>query len=146
MSSASNHNVSGSWLGNYYYANVGSASGFEAVFVQSGTALEGSILDDSALGEAHVSGSFAGNELTFCKIYNSKARDPVYYQGTLAEDGKSIFGTWRINANCNGAWKAWRLDDENVPEVTDEDEISGEGQGQEQETRILVPLTSKRPK
>lgn len=143
MSSASNHNVSGTWLGNYYYAKAGSASGFEAVFVQSGTALEGSILDDCVLGEAHVSGSFAGNELTFCKIYNSKAREPVYYQGTLAEDGKSIAGTWRINKDCHGAWKAWRLDDEKVPEVTDEDVISGEGQGEDQETRILVPLTSR---
>ncbi|HEY9788521.1 MAG TPA: hypothetical protein V6D17_24235 [Candidatus Obscuribacterales bacterium] len=134
--SAGDHNVSGTWLGNYYYSNISQATGFEAVFVQSGAAVEGSILDDGALGEAHLTGSFGGGELTFCKIYNSKARDPVYYRGTLSEDGKSMWGTWRINKECHGMWKAWRLDDEELPEQLETDEEV------KQEKELLAPLTS----
>lgn len=133
---ASENNVTGSWLGNYYYSDLSSATGFEAVFAQSGTAIEGSILDDGALGEAHLTGSCASGELTFCKIYNSKAREPVYYRGVLAEDGKSINGTWRINAACHGFWKAWRMDDEQLPETLErDDEI-------EQEKELLAPATA----
>ena len=131
------NDVSGSWWGNYYYSGLNQSSGFEAVFVQSGTAVEGSILDDNSLGEAHLTGSFGSGELSFCKIYNSAARDPVYYRGTVSEDGKSITGTWRISAAVNGAWKAWRLDDEELPETMEtEDEVK-------QEQEQLVPLTSR---
>jgi hypothetical protein len=135
----SQNNVTGSWLGNYYYSSVSSATGFEAVFAQSGTAIEGSILDDGALGEAHLTGSCASGELTFCKIYNSKARDPVYYRGVLSEDGKSITGTWRINAQVNGAWKAWRQDDEQLPETMERDD---EVEHETEKERELVPLTA----
>lgn len=118
----SEQSVSGTWLGNYYYSGVGQSCGFEVVFAQSGSAIEGSILDDGALGEAHLTGSCVNSELTFCKIYNSKARNPVYYRGVLSEDGKSIAGTWRIDARVHGSWKAWRLDDEKLPEVTETEE------------------------
>lgn len=133
---ASQNNVTGTWLGNYYYASVGNATGFEAALVQSGNAVEGSILDDGALGEAHLTGTCTAGELTFCKIYNSKARDPVYYRGVLSEDGKSITGTWRINKTVHGSWKAWRLDDEKLPETMERDEEV------EQDKELLVPLTS----
>ena len=117
-----NLDVSGTWMGNYYYSSLSQGSGFEAVFAQQGTAVEGSILDDGYLGEAHLTGSCVSGELSFCKIYNSKARDPVHYQGQLSEDGKSVSGTWRINATCHGFWKAWRLDDEQLPDTLETDE------------------------
>jgi hypothetical protein len=117
MAGQSDHTVTGTWLGNYYYSRTADAHGFEAVFVQSGTQIEGSILDDGQLGEAHVAGSFSGSQLQFCKIYNSKARNPVKYEGTLSEDGKSIVGHWKISGDCHGSWRAWRLDDEKVPET-----------------------------
>ena len=119
MTASGSNSVSGRWFGNYYYANVSQSHGFEAVFAQSGPEVEGSILDDGQLGEAHVKGTFVGSELNFCKIYNSAARDPVTYQGTLRQDGKSLSGKWRISDVCHGMWTAWRMDDEEVPEVTE---------------------------
>jgi len=112
--------VSGRWFGNYYYETRSESHGFEAVFVQSGTQVEGSIMDDGQLGEAHVSGTFTGKELSFCKIYNSAARDPVQYNGTMSEDGKSLSGKWNINTALGGAWTAYRMDDEAVPELTED--------------------------
>jgi len=132
--------VTGRWFGNYYYADMSQSHGFEAVFAQSGNTVEGSILDDGQLGEAHVSGTCAGSELTFCKIYNSKAQHPVTYNGTLSEDGKSISGKWRINESVNGNWTAWRMDDEAVPETTET-----ETESEMEEQRELVPVPQVRP-
>src|SRR5579884_594887 len=92
--SDSQHSITGTWLGNYYYDSLRDPHGFEAVFVQSGEQLEGSILDDGRLGEAHLTGTMAGSSLNFCKIYNGAARNPIHYEGTLSEDGKSITGRW----------------------------------------------------
>jgi hypothetical protein len=43
--------VNGSWFGNYYYASGSTPLGFEAVFVQSGSAISGNILDLTRLGQ-----------------------------------------------------------------------------------------------
>lgn len=123
MPNSNDHSISGTWLGNYYYDRVADPHGFEAVFVQSGTQVEGSILDDGQLGEAHVNGSFVSGQLKFCKIYNGAARNPVHYEGTMSEDGKSISGRWQIDVKTRGSWMAWRLDDEKVPEADESTEV-----------------------
>lgn len=110
-------NISGTWFGNYYYSDLSQACSFEAVFLQAGPSVEGSILDDGMLGEARVVGSFAGIELSFQKIYNNAGHLPVHYLGTLGDDGKSLAGTWRISEECRGSWKAWRMDGEELLEV-----------------------------
>jgi hypothetical protein len=122
MGDGAEKGVSGTWFGNYYYSRVPDAQGFEAVFLQSGAEVEGSILDDGRLGEARVSGKFACGQLSFSKIYNSTALQPVRYDGTLGEDGKSLAGTWRINDVCFGSWKAWKVDEEEFPETAEKAE------------------------
>lgn len=139
MVECSERNISGTWFGNYYYSDLSQACGFEAVFLQQGAALEGSILDDGKLGEAYVSGSSAGGQVSFRKAYNNRALEPVLYQGMLSDDGKALSGTWRINGSVHGSWKAWRMDGEELPQMTEtEDELSPE--------RELAPLMTRSTK
>jgi hypothetical protein len=67
-SEKNNRSVAGNWLGNYYYNSSAQAFGFEAVFIESGGAIQGSILDDGYLGEAQVSGTFTAPSLAFTKV------------------------------------------------------------------------------
>jgi hypothetical protein len=123
MSDKSNQSVSGNWFGNYYYASTPDAFGFEAVFVQQGTLVEGSILDDGRLGEANVFGSFAGGRISFRKVYRSPGHAPINYEGLMGDDGHSLSGTWRIGPEMHGSWKAWRMDGEELPDRETKDEL-----------------------
>src|SRR5215831_13048748 len=96
MTECSERNISGTWFGNYYYSDLSQACAFEAVFVQQGASLEGSILDDGSLGEARVTGTFSGGQVSFRKTYFAAGHHPVNYQGLLSDDGKALSGTWRI--------------------------------------------------
>ncbi len=131
--------LSGSWLGNYYYESGGSQPhGFEAVFIEIEGVVEGSILDDGHLGEARLFGSFTHPSLSFTKKYDSGA-SPVYYEGTLSDEGKKLQGTWHITSSVKGYWYAWRQDDEEVPDLQTEDELDQELE--DAESRQLVQVT-----
>ena len=98
----SNHSIAGNWLGQYFYSDGRTGSTFEAVFVEIGIHVEGSILDDNHLGEALVAGTFNYPELKFTKKYMSSRLNPVTYLGTMNGDGTMITGTWWIKAGSEG--------------------------------------------
>jgi len=121
--SGAKHNLSGSWLGNYYYESTQQPFAFEAVFIEMNGNVEGSILDDGNLGEARVSGTYAEPHVNFSKKYGNVALNVVNYAGTMSDDGKKISGAWHINPKAKGRWLAWRQDEEDIPELETDDEL-----------------------
>jgi len=106
---AVNQSVAGSWLGQYFYPGGVAGSNFEAVFVQSGSAIEGNILDAGGLGEARAAGSFSFPRITFTKTYVSAGYEPIDYVGAMSDEGKIMLGYWRIDrgpgdAPMHGIW------------------------------------------
>jgi hypothetical protein len=102
--------ISGPWLGTYWQA--GEPTRFEATWVQGGNILSGSILDDSSLGEAHVTGQVMGRRVEFTKRYLGQPQSPVAYRGELAESGTYISGQWQIQGFDRGPWEAHRSVDD----------------------------------
>ncbi len=98
-----NHSIAGSWMGQYYYLGQQSGSAFEVVFVEIGSRVEGSVLDNCKLGEALVSGTFTYPNLQFIKTYIGVRIDPVEYRGTMNEDGTVISGNWYIRPRSKGS-------------------------------------------
>ena len=112
------HGVAGNWRGRYLYTTGGAdGQGFEAVFLQNDSRLEGNILDDGPLGEAVVTGSFVYPSINFTKVYRAGGQPPIYYSGTMSEDGKTLAGTWEVHSQkvkqplARGTWTARRYDD-----------------------------------
>ena len=101
--------VNGNWLGTYWQQGI--PSRFEAVFVQSGTRLSGSILDDNYLGEAQLNGEVVGRSISFTKRYLITSPTPVKYVGTISEQEDYIQGQWKIDRRHYGAWEARRSGD-----------------------------------
>lgn len=137
-SEKNNRSIGGNWLGNYYYHQSAQAFGFEAVFIESNGALQGSILDDGYLGEAQVSGTYAAPSLSFTKVY--PGREPVNYRGEMSDDGNMLSGRWTISPVCHGTWAAFRNnedEDEDIREVEQQQGIE-----QEQESETHKPLTA----
>ena len=125
--SSNKNNLSGSWLGNYYYESSAQPFGFEAVFAEMNGNVEGSILDDGKLGEALVIGTFADPLLTFSKKYGNSALEVVSYEGTISDEGKKLSGTWQIKTAAKGSWLAWRQDEEEVPQLKSEESAEAVG-------------------
>ncbi|WP_096588134.1 hypothetical protein [Calothrix sp. NIES-2098] len=98
--------LNGTWLGTYWQQGV--PSRFEAVFVQSGSALSGSILDDNYLGEAQITGEVHGRNVRFTKRYLITSPAPINYIGTLSENEDYIKGQWNIGPRFSGPWEAHR--------------------------------------
>lgn len=113
-------NISGTWLGTYW--QNGQPTRFEVTFAQGGNALSGSILDDSPLGEAQLSGEVVGRSIQFVKRYLTSSPMPIGYAGTISEDGNSMTGTWQISSSgrgrlgrkqsFSGTWEAHRSNDD----------------------------------
>jgi hypothetical protein len=110
------HGITGGWLGTYYYDRYGEPARFDATFSTMGGdgRFGGRILDDGALGEANaVDGTQTGRTVSFVKVYIRPAAGhvtaPVHYEGQIAEDGKTIAGTWKLSPNTTGRWEARRL-------------------------------------
>lgn len=131
------NNVSGSWLGNYYYESTAQPFGFEAVFIELSGNVEGSILDDGQLGEAKVFGTFVDPEISFTKKYLS-GHNPVVYKGTLSDEGKKLSGTWSIANLSKGRWIAWRQEEEEIPDLETEDEEKDERTRELEREKVLV--------
>jgi hypothetical protein len=98
--------LNGTWLGTYW--NQGTPSRFEAVFVQSGNTLTGSILDDNYLGEARISGEVIGRSIIFTKRYLITSPTAVKYNGTISDSGDYMQGEWNISRRDSGPWEARR--------------------------------------
>lgn len=98
--------VSGTWLGTYW--QQGMPTRFEVTLIQSGNSLTGSILDDSFLGDAQLTGEVIGRRISFIKRYFGSSPDPVRYVGTISEDEDFMQGQWSIKLNDSGPWEARR--------------------------------------
>lgn len=106
--------VGGGWLGTYAYTGVLRRLPpvrFEATLTEPDAEgrFAGTILDDGQAGEADVSGGQGGRGVRFSKTYKKKRMAPVSYEGTLADDGRTMRGTWRIADTARGDWDARRL-------------------------------------
>ena len=104
--------LGGGWLGAYAYK--GRLSGqppvrFEAALTEAGDGgrFHGTILDDDGYGEADVRGEVSGQGVRFSKEYRRRGLGAISYEGTLAEDGLTMAGTWRV-ADAHGVWDARR--------------------------------------
>jgi hypothetical protein len=98
--------LSGAWLGTYW--QNGNPTRFEATFIQAGNTLTGSILDDSYLGEARLSGDVIGRRVQFTKKYLLHKQTPVNYHGTISEEEDFMQGTWDLGIFGSGNWEAHR--------------------------------------
>ncbi|MBW4559856.1 MAG: hypothetical protein KME32_01660 [Mojavia pulchra JT2-VF2] len=107
--------LSGTWLGTYWQEGI--PSRFEAVFVQSGNNLSGSILDDNYLGEAQITGEVIGRSISFTKRYLITSPSPIKYIGTLSENEDYIQGKWNIGRRHSGPWEARRSGDNLMAEL-----------------------------
>lgn len=127
MSARDVPSVTGGWLGTYAYGGLGKWQPpvrFEVTFEASEIPGEftGTVLDEGPLGEASITGTQDGLQVRFTKVYRSSNSlggqvVPVEYEGTLAEDGRSMKGTWAIVARIpglpplrtGGTWDAHRF-------------------------------------
>lgn len=134
------NSVNGSWLGNYYYESTSQPFGFEAVFMEVNGSVEGSILDDGHLGEAHVFGTFSDPQLHFTKKYNNSTLNAVVYDGNMSDEGKKLSGTWRISNVAKGHWVAWRQEEEEIPDMEIEVEAT---ETKEREKVLVMPAKQK---
>lgn len=91
--------LSGGWLGTYWYHGRRSPCRFEATLTHATRMgkLSGSVLDDGRLGMASVSGYVTGEAVAFTKVYRNAGLEPIAYEGTVAENGRSMAGTWAIS-------------------------------------------------
>ncbi|TVQ09979.1 MAG: hypothetical protein EA368_08345 [Leptolyngbya sp. DLM2.Bin27] len=102
--------LSGMWLGTYWQRET--PTRFEVTLVQGGNTLSGSILDDSYLGEAQLSGTVTGRQVRFVKRYLTQNVPAIDYSGTVSEDGDRITGQWSIAGFDSGPWEAHRSEDD----------------------------------
>ena len=107
--------LSGAWLGTYWQQEI--PTRFEITLVQSGNTLSGSILDDSHLGEASLTGEVIGRRLSFTKCYLSGSRHCVSYTGTVSEDENFMQGEWIVDKFNSGQWEAHRSGDNLMMEL-----------------------------
>lgn len=98
--------ISGTWLGTYWQQGI--PTRFEASLIQTGNALTGSILDDSYLGEAQLTGDVIGLSVSFVKRYFTTSSHSVKYIGTISRDEDYIQGHWTIDMFNSGSWEARR--------------------------------------
>jgi len=98
--------LSGSWLGTYWQQDQ--PTRFEMTLVQAGNSLSGSVLDDSFLGEARLTGTVVGRSINFTKRYVSSSAHPIAYSGTVSEDDAILQGNWVIDVGFEGRWEARR--------------------------------------
>ncbi len=106
--------VGGGWLGTFAYKGAlrkRPPVRFEATFTEPDGEgkFRGTILDDGGLGEASVAGGQSGRGIRFSKRYRRRGQVSVSYEGTLADDGRTMQGTWRIADIAHGVWDARRL-------------------------------------
>lgn len=102
--------LTGGWLGTYAYKGRLQAKPpvrFDATLTETGGSFTGTILDDDNFGEADVRGERSGLGVRFSKVYRHQAA-PISYEGTLAEDGRTMQGTWQIGRTAHGVWDARR--------------------------------------
>jgi hypothetical protein len=103
--------LSGGWLGTYWYLGRRHPCRFEATLTHAAASgrLSGTVLDEGGLGSATVGGTTTGQAVTFTKVYADPTLEPVEYAGTVSEDGRSMSGHWVIRQDkrviARGTWE-----------------------------------------
>ncbi len=96
--------LSGQWQGVYY--NGGAAAPFDALLIDNGGTLIGSITELNVFGSpdvafllSDVSGTVRNGRVSFEKTYNGVGgvTHTVRYQGGVSRDGRRITGTWTLD-------------------------------------------------
>jgi hypothetical protein len=117
-----NHGITGKWRGHYsYHRRPDDGSGFDVSFIEEKDGLTGTVRDDFAPHDATLLGTFSYPAVAFVKTYTQPTYFPIKYEGTMSDDGKSIRGTWVIEADpysTSGTWTAFRAS-EDVPKQSD---------------------------
>jgi len=131
--------VGGGWLGTYAYKGAHREQApvrFEATLTEPDGEgrFRGTILDDKGMGEAAVAGGQSGRGVRFSKRYKRRGQAAVSYEGTLADDGRTMAGTWRIADTAHGVWDARRLWAESGGE--DAEQESGEREEEREVVRV----------
>ena len=133
------HSIAGEWRGHYdYYSMPDKGCGFNAFFSEHSGRIDGTIVDDYSPGKATLTGSFSYPSVLFTKSYTKSEPfselekqgddiimtfytflEPIEYEGTMTEDGKTMSGKWLINgkqATASGTWTAYRVFEEEEAE------------------------------
>ena len=133
MSDSQNHSITGGWLGTYHYRGFLASNPpvrFEATLTAADAGrFAGTILDDGGGGEARATGVQTGSQVVFTKVYTGPRHGyvhPVEYEGTLSGDGKTMRGTWHIQA-ARGVWEARRIWSEEICAAQDTTEETKSG-------------------
>ncbi len=110
--------INGRWSGVFrYYASQDLGEWpFKARLVVKDSRLSGIVLEPHITGvgevKAEIVGTFDGRSAEFTKRYLSDLEDysrEVHYEGTLADDGRSIAGAWKHSAN-SGEFEMQKVD------------------------------------
>lgn len=103
--------LSGRWIGIYNYPDDSPSVPFDAVLLESGGRISGTIEEvDEYLGDAHltatVDGSRDGEAVRFAKFYDSGDEDfdTVLYDGAVNAEGAEIHGRWEIPGSWSGSF------------------------------------------
>lgn len=102
------------WDGAYYYPDNRQPVAFHLDLQQTGNQISGRTAEPATFGNgtsqqlfAYVSGSINGAGISFVKTYDGTGgvNHSVQYDGTIAQDGLSMSGTWRLG-NSGGNFSA----------------------------------------
>jgi hypothetical protein len=101
--------LTGIWHGRYFYPLGLPPVDFEAILLEgghtlTGTVTEPSMLQDGSVAEATLSGTRQGSDVSFTKLYANTGlyKHPVKYTGTLNPDATELEGRWRISWYWSG--------------------------------------------
>lgn len=109
--SDSESGVSGNWIGFYSFPIDLPPVRFDAVLLERGGQITGSIEEvDEDWGNGHlvstVDGVHSGQDVRFTKFYENGDEnfDTVHYEGTLDADSAEISGMWHIPGEWSGSF------------------------------------------
>ncbi len=110
----SKFSIEGAWQGNYKYdLPEGQADSnefpFRAQIKITNDYLEGTMEDNSNLGQARLFGLCKDSIVIFEKTYDTTNKDPVIYQGRIAADGQSLSGKWDIESKRTATGGLWSM-------------------------------------
>ncbi len=110
-------NLSGRWKGSYINKDARGREyqiGFEMELKQNGAQIAGITMEqgDNRILTARIDGTIEGRIIRFVKQYNESPApwpvESIKYEGSIAEDGNSISGTWKTLVLTRG-WSVSRV-------------------------------------
>jgi PKD repeat protein len=105
--------ITGTWSGDWWRSDGGEEGTLIATLTQSGSSLSGDMTITSTTfsysRDTTVSGSVQGNEVVFgTAIGGNGSTVTIDYEGTVAEDGDQMSGTYSMSTGYTGTWSVTR--------------------------------------